>query len=79
VTVAIDGTAYVQPTLTVARGTAVTWENRDPFPHTVTSAGHFDSGSIAAGAHWRYVATKPGTFEYICTFHPNMKGRLVVE
>jgi len=57
----------------------VTWENRDPFPHTVTSAGHFDSGSIAAGAHWRYVATKPGTFEYICTFHPNMKGRLVVE
>ena len=78
-TVAIDGTAYVPPTLTVARGTAVTWENRDPFPHTVTSAGHFDSGSIAAGAHWRYVATKPGTFEYICTFHPNMKGVLVVE
>jgi len=79
VTVAIDGTAYVPPTLTVARGTAVTWENRDPFPHTVTSAGNFDSGSIAAGARWRYVASKPGRYEYVCTFHPNMKGTLVVQ
>jgi len=79
VTVAIDGTAYVQPTLTVARGTAVTWENRDPFPHTVTSAGKFDSGIIAAGGRWRYVANKPGTYEYICTLHPNMKGTLVVK
>jgi plastocyanin len=57
----------------------VTWENRDPFPHTVTSAGTFDSGSIPADGHWRYVASKPGRFEYICTFHPNMKGVLIVE
>ena len=78
-TVAIDGTAYVPPTLTVARGTAVTWENRDPFPHTVTDAGTFDSGSIPAGGHFRYVANKPGTYDYICTLHPNMKGRLVVQ
>ena len=78
-TVAIDGTAYALPTLTVARGTTVTWENRDPFPHTVTSAGHFDSGSIPAGARWRYVASKRGTFDYICTLHPNMKGVLVVQ
>ena len=78
-TIAIDGTRYELPTVTVARGTTVTWENRDPFPHTVTDAGKFDSGSIAPGSRWRYVANKPGTYEYICTFHPNMHGVLVVE
>ena len=57
----------------------MTWENRDPFPHTVTDAGTFDSGSIPAGGHFRYVANKPGTYDYICTLHPNMKGRLVVQ
>jgi plastocyanin len=77
--VAIDGTAYVPAALTVPRGTVVTFENRDPFPHTVTAKGAFDSGNIAAGARWRYVATRSGTYEYICALHPNMKGTLVVQ
>ena len=78
-TVAIDGTAYAPPTVTVKRGTRVTWVNQDPFPHTVTAPGRFDSGSIAAGASWSYVARTPGQYDYICTLHPNMKGQLVVE
>ena len=58
-TVAIDGTTYQPSTLTVKVGDAVTWQNKDPFPHTVTSkdAG-FDSQSIAAGKSWKYTATK---------------------
>ena len=35
--------------------------------------------SIPAGGRWRYVASKAGTYEYICTLHPNMKGTLVVQ
>ena len=48
-TVAIDGTTYQPSTLTVKVGESVTWQNKDPFPHTVTSkdAG-FDSQSIAS-------------------------------
>ena len=75
---AIDGTAYAPAVVTVERGTRVTWENRDPFPHTVTVPGMFDSGSMAAGARWSYVAARAGTFDYICTLHPNMRGKLVV-
>ena len=78
-TVAIDGVAYVPPTLTVHRGDAVTWVNQDPFPHTVTAAGSFDSHEIAAGASWRFVAHKAGVYDYICTLHPNMKATLKVE
>ncbi len=78
-TVTMDGTSYAPPTLTVKRGTIVSFVNRDPFPHTVTSAGHFDSKEIAAGKTWKFKAKEAGRFDYICTFHPNMKGTLVVE
>jgi plastocyanin len=77
--VVMEAVAYAPPALTVHRGDTVVWVNRDAFPHTVTAAGTFDSGPIGASASWRYVVTKPGSFEYICTLHPNMKGTLKVE
>ena len=77
-TIVIDGTAFAPVQLTVQRGDRVTWVNRDPFPHTATARGAFDSGSIAAGASWSWVADKAGAFEYVCTLHPTMKARLVV-
>jgi plastocyanin len=52
----IQGLLYVPETLTVRRGDVVVWINKDPFPHTVTAAGVFDSKSIAAGGSWRYQA-----------------------
>jgi plastocyanin len=78
-TVVIDGVKYDPEALTVNRGDTVVWVNKDPFPHTVTSKGAFDSHSIAAGRSWKYSASKAGEFTYICTFHPNMKGTLTVK
>ena len=77
--VVIEAVAYAPTVLTVHRGDTVVWVNRDPFPHTATAAGTCDSGAIAAGASWKYVATKAGAFDYLCTLHPNMKGTLKVE
>jgi len=79
-TVAIDSTSFAPATLTVKRGDRVVWKNADPFPHTATASNKaFDSKAIAAGASWSWVAAKPGRFDYVCTFHPNMKATLVVE
>ena len=77
-TIVIDGTAFSPVRLTVQRGDRVTWVNRDPFPHTATAKGTFDSGPIAAGASWSWVADKAGAYEYVCTLHPTMKAQLVV-
>lgn len=79
-TVAIKALAYTPAILTVSRGDTVVWKNEDPIPHTVTADKHaFDSGSIAPGHSWRYVARRSGTFTYHCTFHPNMHGTLRVK
>lgn len=77
--VVMDGVAYAPAAVKVKRGDTVVWRNKDPFPHTVTAQGHFDSGEIAAGRDWKYVARIPGTYTYVCTLHPNMRGTLVVE
>ena len=78
-TVIIDSVKYEPEALTVKRGDTVVWVNKDPFPHTVTAAGAFDSHSIAVGASWKYVARKAGDYAYTCTLHPNMHGMLKVE
>lgn len=77
-TVTIDSFAFKPPVLSVALGDTVVWQNNDPVPHTVTAAGVFDSGSIAAGASWKYTANARGHHDYLCTFHPIMKGVLDV-
>lgn len=77
-TVLMEATAYAPIALTVRSGDVIEWVNKDRFPHTVTSEGVFDSGSIAAGASWRLRPDKPGRYPYICVFHPNMKGTLIV-
>ena len=78
-TVLIEGTKYEPETVTVKRGETVVWVNKDPFPHTVTAKGAFDSREIAAGKSWRWRARKSGDYAYTCTLHPNMNGTLKVE
>jgi plastocyanin len=78
-TVVMKATSYAPPALTVKLGDTVVWRNEDPFPHTATASGIFDSKSIAAGAAWKYRPKAAGEYAYICTFHPNMKGTLKVE
>ena len=62
----------------VKSGETVEWANADLTPHTATAQGMFDSGAINAGASWTHSFTQPGTFPYVCTFHPEMKGVVVV-
>jgi plastocyanin len=78
-TVVIEAVKYEPETLTVKSGDSIIWVNKDPFPHTVTAKGAFDSHDIAAGKSWKYIARKTGGYAYICTLHPNMKGTLKVE
>jgi len=78
-TVVIEGLKFVPAAIMVKRGDTVVWVNKDPYPHTATAKGVFDSGSIAEGGSWKYTARRAGEHSYLCTFHPNMKAVLRVE
>jgi plastocyanin len=78
-TIVIEGVVFAPETITVKTGDTVTWINKDPFPHTATAQDRsFDSRDIPANKRWKYTARKAGSFRYVCTLHPTMKGTLIV-
>ena len=77
VTVSMKNTAFNPKTLTVTKGTTVTWVNDDPVAHDVTGAD-FQSGSIGKGGSYSHTFDTVGTFNYRCTVHPGMDGTITV-
>lgn len=78
-TIVIDAMQFAPAEMAVKRGDKVTWINRDLVAHTATAAGAFDSGALAPGKSWSWVAGKAGRYAYVCTLHPTMKATLAVE
>jgi plastocyanin len=78
--VSIDNFAFMQPTITVAAGTTVTWTNNDDIPHTVRATdGSFHSAALDSGDSYSFTFTKPGVYNYFCSIHPKMVARVVVK
>jgi plastocyanin len=78
--VVIEGMAFVPAQLKVKQGDMVVWVNKDMFAHTASAQDRsFDTGEMAPGDRKAFVAAKRGTVPYVCTFHPSMKGMLIVQ
>ena len=77
--VGIEGMQFKPASVSVSKGDTVTWTNKDAVPHTVTAAGKFESGNIAPGKSFSRVMEQPGEFDYVCSFHAGMKGKVIVK
>ena len=64
--------------ITVGSGDTVSWTNNGSEPHDV-SGGGLDSGILQPGQGYSHTFTSPGTFNYICSIHPQMKGTVIVQ
>lgn len=77
--VLIVGRAYQPSQLMVGLGQTVVWRDESFGQHTVTSVdGLFNSGVMSTGSSYTMTFAKAGTFNYVCTIHPTMKGSIVV-
>lgn len=63
--------------LEIKAGDAVAFVNLDLVPHTATGDG-FDTGPLKKGERAEIAFSNPGAFDYVCRFHPHMKGRILV-
>lgn len=81
VAVTIQNFAFSPKTVTVKKGTKVTWTNQDVASHTVTSdtGSELNSELLGKGESFSHVFETSGTFAYHCTPHPNMQATVVVE
>lgn len=78
--VEIKGFAFSPAVLKVKHGDEVKWVNRDIAPHTATSdAQTWDSGYLGEGDSAAVLFEDEGEFSYKCLYHPQMKGKIIVE
>jgi plastocyanin len=70
--------AFSPAVITVRVGTAVTWTDMDQDAHTVAITGAPVSQALQNADTFTHTFGQAGSFSYICTIHPLMKGMVIV-
>jgi plastocyanin len=81
-TVVIDGFQFIPETLTVKRGTTVTFVNKDGTPHTVSPEGKakfIGIDRLLTGESKTITFKERGMPSYFCQFHTTMRGKIIVK
>ncbi|MDD1663101.1 MAG: cupredoxin family copper-binding protein [Methanomicrobiales archaeon] len=86
VAVTIQSFAFSPASVTVPKGTTVTWTNMDAVSHTIVNDGtskfvigqEFTSNPIGKGQTFSFTFNEAGTYPYHCSIHPSMKGTITV-
>jgi len=77
--VSIENFAFVPPVITIAPGDSVEWINNDGGPHAVAfKDGASGSDSLFPGKMFNRTFQMPGSFDYYCSIHTYMTGRVEV-
>jgi plastocyanin len=78
VTITIKDFGYGSP-VTVPPGATVTVKQEDPVQHDVFSQA-FKTSLLSQGQSATFTApTAPGSYDFTCTIHPQMHGKLIVQ
>jgi plastocyanin len=70
--------AFQPPHIQVPARTTVTFTNADQIPHQVKFDDGPQSARLSFGATFQRVFDTPGTYDYVCTIHSEMVGRVTV-
>ena len=79
-TISMQNFAFSPGNVHVPVGAKVTWKNEDDAPHIATSSdGTWTTPNVLNGQSATITFDKSGDYVYICTYHPGMTGRLLVQ
>jgi amicyanin len=77
--ITIDNFSFTPAEFKVAVGTTVTWVNHDDIPHTVVEVDKkFRSKALDTDDSYSFTFTTAGTYDYFCSLHSKMTGKIVV-
>ena len=74
--VAVKDNDFEPPVIEVAAGTTVTWNWEGNSSHNVVGDG-WGSETVKEG-RFQHTFEAAGMYDYKCTLHPGMKGRVIV-
>ena len=72
-TITQSGRMFRPGEVTISRGEALTFTNKDTFIHQIYVNGLFDSEEKSPGENLTESFTQSGTFDVRCHIHPKMK------
>ena len=76
----VDNFTFNPGAITVPVNSTVTWVNKDDIPHVIASNdGSFKSKALDTDQQYSFTFSKAGTYEYYCSIHPKMVGKIVVQ
>jgi amicyanin len=79
-TVSMEHNIFIPSEITVVPGTTVTWVNKEAMPHTVVDMNKgFRSKTLAKDTSFSFTFATAGDYDYLCSIHPNMKGKVIVK
>jgi YVTN family beta-propeller protein len=77
--VSIENFTFIPQVIKIAPDESVTWSNNDGGPHAVAfKDGSAGSETLFPGKTFSRTFDQPGTYEYYCSIHNYMIGRIVV-
>jgi YVTN family beta-propeller protein len=77
--ISISDFMFLPDTVTIKVGDSVVWKNNDGAPHAIAFLNKTPgSDSIFPGKTFRKTFDKAGTYEYYCSIHEYMTGKIVV-
>jgi plastocyanin len=78
-TVTVRNFSFSPGDLTVDVGAKVTWKFEDSVQHNVSADDKtFMSDDLNRGHSYSFTFNKAGSYDYTCTIHPQMHGRVTV-
>ncbi len=69
---------YSPEVIKIKKGDTVIWKNTDSAGHDVVGK-NFDSKTFHKGEVFSVTFNETGTYDYICSFHNGMNGKVIVE
>lgn len=75
--ISIVGYAYSPSQVIISKGDTVIWTNQDSVRHDINGDG-IESSLLSKGETFSMTFNQAGTYNYICTPHPYMKGSVIV-
>jgi Icc protein len=78
--IGIDNFKFAPATVTVTAGTKVTWVNNDDVPHLIVNVENKFRQSPVLDTDQRFATTltRKGVYNYFCSLHPMMQGKIIV-
>ena len=79
-TIEIKSFSFQTSELEINAGDTIVWTNQDSVSHTVTSdsGSELNSNYLSKSQSYSHTFMQAGTFNYHCTPHPYMKGKVIV-